>query len=151
MYSSSMSTRLSYVDISAMIICNPISLTPDPKDYVLYPPLNPFTAAEETYSIGDPTLKIKFKEFVSAVDCKSPITYTYSLDNYDPLPVFVTVQAGSGKSGGGTISIQTDTRASVTVPIYKVKVTASMMDGIYQESLLIPIKFLVPNTGAPTF
>jgi hypothetical protein len=39
----------------------------------------------------------------------------------------------------------------VTELIYMVKVTASMMSGIYQESLLIPIKILITNTGAPKF
>jgi hypothetical protein len=78
---------------------------------VLYPTLNPFTAAEKTYSIGDPILKIEFKEFVSVVDCKSPATYTYSLENSDPLPAFVTGQASTGNSGGGTISVYANTRA----------------------------------------
>ncbi len=101
MYTSAKSSRLSYVDLTAMIICNPGLVFPNAKDYIMAPPLNPYTAAERDYTIGDPTLTIKFKDFSSTIDCKQSFTYTFTLDNSDPLPAFVTVTNSAGKSGGG--------------------------------------------------
>ena len=56
------------------ISCSINTFTPDPSDMV--DPVTRFSKVYQ-YKVGDPLLKIQFKDFLSDIICGQPITYSF--------------------------------------------------------------------------
>jgi hypothetical protein len=111
------------------------------------------------YTIGDTKLRISFRDFVPIpLYCGIPIDYTFRLQSGDPLPKIFTAD-NFIFTRGGYIDVFTSTRKVISDTRYTILITGEVpqdnppLAGVpfLTSTMVLPLEFIIPNTGPPTF